>query len=887
MPRFPCRRAALGIVLTAGLALPAAASAAVPPLDPQQVEDQQNMTFDDYKPIPGVDWATNGAVPTVRKVTIALVAFDFADQPFVVTQPKKSDPFGNPQIDPVPRADVPKFYADFYNTPNAFNKGHTINGYWMEQSGGKVGITDIKTYGPYRMPKKLYQYGLNDIGQQNKPTGNGCPAGTTVTGAHTATQTIAVADSGSFYVGDVVTFGSVSPSGTKTVTAIPDATHITVSVPITVANGATVQDCVNTNFNADATALWQADTGCATTNCGATVHLFVYAGYDETSVWQEFGEMMFQNKEDVPRAVWGNPNPNKPNWVASRYVDWTSWFAGQQQWGESSIRQGESSGTITHEISHNIFSVGDNNNNPYVTPYHRVGSGTWDMMDRGSFNGPGGPHNRWQVPAQYGGSMGAEHTLRSKVGMGFVPNSSVLRVNRNGLAQSGLAVADVVARAVNAEPQAPGIRAGIQVFLDGAAPVDKTPACNVNTDPLCDGGSWTNYSLETVQRIGYGSYGADNGVLIAKNKAWAAGANRGTEGSTCGYNCFTWVEDAHPEDMNAVDYYKPDGTPIMRTIADYRQLNDALFHAGTNSGSSYEYVDGPNNLRFYVIDKYTDARGILHYKLGVQNPTGAGPQTRGVAVASQPGDALNTCTFKLTNTGAGAPTDPALHPQDETASFDNDIYKLSASASGQGWTAELRNALATAKFGESVDVPVYVARTAESAARNTVTLTATSVSDPSKTATATCAQAQTGGTVGGSVPATLSLTLGSAAAFGAFQPGVARDYFASTDAKVTSTAGDALLSVADPSSSNTGHLVNGAFSLPQALQSRGRNAANTGTAYNNVGSSASPLNLLTWNGPVSNDAVSLDFKQSIGAGDALRTGAYSKTLTFTLSTTTP
>ena len=238
--------------------------------------------------------------------------------------------------------------------------------------------------------------------------------------------------------------------------------------------------------------------------------------------------MMFQNKEDIPRAVWGNPNPKKPNWVLSRYVDWTSWFAGEQQWGESSIRQGESSGTITHEISHNIFSVGDNNNNPYVTPYHRVGSGTWDMMDRGSFNGPGGPHNRWQVPAQYGASMGAEHTLRSKVGMGFVPNSQVLRVNRNGLAQSGLAVADVVARAVNAEPQPAGIRSGIQVFLDGAAPVDKEPACDINTNPLCDGGGpngqWTNYSLETVQRVGYGSFEPDNGVLIAKNKAWAAGA---------------------------------------------------------------------------------------------------------------------------------------------------------------------------------------------------------------------------------------------------------------------------------------------------------------------------------------------------------------------------
>ena len=36
------------------------------------------------------------------------------------------------------------------------------------------------------------------------------------------------------------------------------------------------------------------------------------------------------------------------------------------------------------------------------------------------------------------------------------------------------------------------------------------------------------------------------------------------------------------------------------------------------------------------------------------------------------------------------------------------------------------------------------------------------------------------GTVGGTVPATLSLTLGTPATFGAFTPGVTRDYTAST-----------------------------------------------------------------------------------------------------------
>ena len=102
---------------------------------------------------------------------------------------------------------------------------------------------------------------------------------------------------------------------------------------------------------------------------------------------------------------------------------------------------------------------------------------------------------------------------------------------------------------------------------------------------------------------------------------------------------------------------------------------------------------------------------------------------------------------------------------------------------------------------------------------------------------------------------------------------------------MVSTAAEAVLSVVDPSVTAPGRLVNGTFALPQALQVRARNAANTGTAYNNVG--ATPLNLLSYAGPISNDAVSLQFSQAIGANDALRTGTYAKTLTFTLSTTSP
>jgi hypothetical protein len=136
-------------------------------------------------------------------------------------------------------------------------------------------------------------------------------------------------------------------------------------------------------------------------------------------------------------------------------------------------------------------------------------------------------------------------------------------------------------------------------------------------------------------------------------------------------------------------------------------------------------------------------------------------------------------------------------------------------------------------------------------------------------------------TVGGTVPPTLALTLGAPASFGAFTPGVAREYSATTTANVISTAGNATLSVADPSDRATGRLVNGAFSLPRPLQASG------GGEFLPVGGVTAPTTLRIWSAPVSNDSRTITFRQAIGAGDALRTGTYSKTLTFTLSTTEP
>ena len=142
-------------------------------------------------------------------------------------------------------------------------------------------------------------------------------------------------------------------------------------------------------------------------------------------------------------------------------------------------------------------------------------------------------------------------------------------------------------------------------------------------------------------------------------------------------------------------------------------------------------------------------------------------------------------------------------------------------------------------------------------------------------------------TIGATVVPTLALTIGTAPGFGTFNAGVANTYNASTTANVISTAGNATLTVSDLGTIAPGHLVNGNGTsvLAQAIKARATNAANPNTAFAEV--SANPLTLLTYPMEISNDAVALQFQQPIAANDALRSGSYSKTLTFTLSTTAP
>ena len=101
-------------------------------------------------------------------------------------------------------------------------------------------------------------------------------------------------------------------------------------------------------------------------------------------------------------------------------------------------------------------------------------------------------------------------------------------------------------------------------------------------------------------------------------------------------------------------------------------------------------------------------------------------------------------------------------------------------------------------------------------------------------------------------------------------------------ANVVSTAGDATLTVdrsVDDGSGPSGQrgVLAGGAAAGQGVERRG-----AGGDY-----AALPASVLAYSGPVSNDAVTLGFRQAIGANEPLRTGTYGKTLTFTLSTTNP
>ncbi|KAM0333378.1 hypothetical protein ACHAQA_002039 [Verticillium albo-atrum] len=463
------------------------------------------------------------------------------------------------------------------------------------------------------------------------------------------------------------------------------------------------------DIRTDALAAWRNDVGNEVADSYALVFI-LSAGQDESSTWQVFGRMRWASPEDVP-AEFGPPVENSTsnatsNVARTRYHPWTSWAAAATLWpnaGLGSSTQGESSGmsVYAHELSH-LLSIADNYNDPYSDPPQRAYTGPWSMMSRGSLNGPGGPHSRWKVPALQGAALGSLHTVRDKLQLGLADENDVRMLSRASLiASGGLLVADITARAVNPGPDR---LIGLRISLD--ADGDLTPACNATTSPFCDGGPYDHYEVEVIDRMGADSFQSDAGVMISKTK-------------TLDRMPFQWTIDANPQDIRLIDFIGPDGTPQYITIGDYRQLADALFHAGTRSGSQYEYVDAENGLHFYVVAKHRDQEGVLSYTVAVR-ATAAAAGERGIEVRrglvtylrpNTPTGEGVTCSFEVKNTGAGAGAD---------------VVRLAAEVKGTGWRVAVPNALLAIEAGEVGIAQVAVGAESDAEAEAVVTLTAMS-----------------------------------------------------------------------------------------------------------------------------------------------------------------
>ncbi len=391
----------LVVVLAAAVAPAAGQSPVLDPIDSQKWVDQGVLTWADYLPVPdqNPDFYDPDSVGSQVQYRTVIILVDYPDQPFLITQAPGTHPFGNPQPGwtPVAQEDVNEWMYDYYAVPNEYNGFKTLHGYWMEDTHGRIGI-DVEVFGPYRMPGKQFEYGLaTDF---NSPVGTQpnsfCPAG------HTC----------------------------------------------------------NRNIRTDGLAAWQADTGCASlASCGFNNGFYVTAGHDESSTWQEFGEMLWTEREQVP-AEFGPPGATSgpvlnaagnpiPNWAPTRYVPWTSWRAAANHWpnaGGGTSTQAESSGqsVFAHEFSH-LRGLPDNYNNPFADNVRNF-TGYWEMMSRGTFNGPGGTHNRWQIPNAGGSALGPHHMLHFKNSLGVLDADEQVTVQRDDLAGQGAAVVRVKAR---------------------------------------------------------------------------------------------------------------------------------------------------------------------------------------------------------------------------------------------------------------------------------------------------------------------------------------------------------------------------------------------------------------------------------------------------------
>ena len=356
--------ALVAVTLTGSLA--ASAAAEIPPdaanhpllqpLDEQNWVDQAELTWDAYKQIRPAAWNdASGSSGSQSQYRTAVILLHFEDQPFLITQPPGTHPFGNPQPgwQPVAPEEVADWYHDYYAVPNQYNGGQTLHGYWMEQlrpigvSVELFGRTRSRAAARVRHPRRQLQRRRARFARR----------------VTVATRTSAL--TGNLWRAHRLSLGPV----------------------------------------------WLRQRLLRDGRARRVVDL---AGVRRDALRGPRGHSRRVRASAQRRRQRAAQRGRQPDAELGRHAirRLASWKAAANHWpnaGGGTSTQAESSGlsVFAHEFSH-LRGLPDNYNNPFADN-ERNFTGYWEMMSRGTFNGPGGTHNRWQVPNQ-GGSGSARTT---------------------------------------------------------------------------------------------------------------------------------------------------------------------------------------------------------------------------------------------------------------------------------------------------------------------------------------------------------------------------------------------------------------------------------------------------------------------------------------------
>jgi len=775
------------------------------PLDPQSWKMQRDMTWEDWTPNPVIDWISDDTVKPARVLRGALVLVDFPDRKFVVTEPTGSGFLGNPVIGDIAKEDLADFWHDYLIVPSELNNYVTVNSYWKENTYGRQDI-ELESFGPFTLSRFEFQYGsLGITAVQRFDTF--FPRGTAMA---TEAYNLAKADGVKFFDDagaarfDFIFFihAGYDPSGLwQEVGEMMFLTRNDINYPFSgLAKLETIENMITAPDFDLATAypgfyLFTKPTG--------TQIEQAYQSYKEVNFAKEYAaakelddtltEAAFETatfrpafdvkfagtdtyKAIVPDILLGNilrakqvANSTAGNammqWAATRYVPWTTWFASMNFWTtEGTVTdagyrwevstQAESDGmaTFAHEFGH-IRGLPDNYNAPFTLPMTRSYTGPWELMSRGSFGGPGGNHQRYQIPAVMGGASPPNQVLDARIINQFTAEEDIVNVTIDGLKTAGPVITEIVARNVPTNNSAINYGVNGKRALKLTGFTDQTPRDNNTMDPTNNSGgnlmdnpdalrtkidpvkwSWgtfnsgvvhDSYTIEVVDRTGYDSFMNDHGVLILKN------ASRKVN-----YQPNQFIIDAHPGPLGIVDFIRPNGDVAHMTDGDQLQLVAALFHAGVHNDPDYsdtftgnamygpifndntyaklnqpivtkvagntvnEFTDGHNKLHFYILDKIVnkaDNGEYLSYQVAV----------RSIDAAAHPvGGALTLTAGKFEAAKRGKYAVQHFTIKD-TGADSADIIRINLSGELAGKASVLNNLYAIQPDG-TIEFAVYI-----------------------------------------------------------------------------------------------------------------------------------------------------------------------------------